>query len=419
MTTTLSKGGNAPLPAAPCHVTLTAARVGIDVCAVLLAQDGKVRGDDDLVFYNHPAQDGVRLTGATMIADLTAIPASVDRVVIVASTDPSVPDARFDAGSTPRADIRCGDVQLAFVPPPLLHGETAAVLVEIYRRAGAWKLRAVGQGWDTGLAGLATDFGVVVDEEAPAPPAVPRQGGGGGGGGEAPAPAISLSKVQQSAPGLVNLYKAAQVSLDKAGVMGRRAAVYLVLDHSASMHGFYRNGTMQHLAEQALGLSANLDDDGRVPLVFFSHRVDLVTEIGLDTYQGLIDHLHKGLDWGGTSYAPAMQAVIDHYRSSGATDPAFVIFQTDGEPSDRRATRELLRASSSLPIFWQFVGFGPGRNMRFLRSLDTLDGRVVDNAGYFGAGQHPLTRSDDDLYDCLMKEFPEWLATARTAGVIR
>lgn len=357
MTTTLSKGGNAPLPAAPCHVTLTAARVGIDVCAVLLAQDGKVRGDDDLVFYNHPAQDGVHLTGATMIADLTAIPASVDRVVIVASTDPSLPDARFDPGSTPRADIRCGDVQLAFVPPPLLHGETAAVLVEIYRRAGAWKVRAVGQGWDTGLAGLATDFGVVVDEEAPAPPAAPRQGGGGGGA--VPAPAISLSKVEQSAPGLVNLYKAAQVSLDKAGVMGRRAAVYLVLDHSASMHGFYRNGTMQHLAEQALGLSANLDDDGRVPLVFFSHRVDLVTEIGLDTYQGLIDRLHGGLDWGGTSYAPAMQAVIDHYRSSGATDPAFVIFQTDGEPSDRRGTRELLRASSSLPISGSSSGSDP------------------------------------------------------------
>ncbi|WP_079195013.1 VWA domain-containing protein [Streptomyces sp. CB02400] len=43
----------------------------------------------------------------------------------------------------------------------------------------------------------------------------------------------------------------------------------------------------------------------------------------------------------------------------------------------------------------------------------------MDNAGYFGAGQHPRRRSDADLYDRLMKEFPDWLVTARAAGVIR
>ncbi|MFJ3899423.1 VWA domain-containing protein [Streptomyces sp. NPDC090083] len=415
MTKTLAKGGNAPLLAGNRKVTLTARQTDIDVCAVLLSQDGKVRSDDDLVFYNHSAQDGVVLDGQSVSADLSVVPGAVDRIVIVASIDPQGPATHFNADNTPQAVIDSGSTQLTFMPPPFIHRETAAVLVEFYRRAGGWKVRAVGQGWDTGLAGLATDFGVVVDDDGSAPDAVTESSGPAG----APVPAISLEKVQRSAPGLVDLYKAAHVSLAKNRVVGQRAAVYLVLDHSGSMGGFYDDGTMQHLAEQALGLSANLDDDGTVPLVFFSHEVDLVTDISLGNYQGRVERLHTALDWGGTCYAPAMQAVVDHFQASGSSDPAFVIFQTDGDPFDRRETRELLRRVSSLPIFWQFVGFGLSRDLRFLRSLDTLGHRTVDNAGYFGAGQHPRRRSDADLYDRLMKEFPDWLVTARAAGVIR
>lgn len=74
------------------------------------------------------------------------------------------------------------------------------------------------------------------------------------------------------AAGLINLTKKAAVSLQKAGLTGQRAAVYLVLDHSGSMTGFYRGGDVQRLAEQALGLSANLDDDGSVPVVYFGSQ---------------------------------------------------------------------------------------------------------------------------------------------------
>lgn len=445
MSPMLAKGGNTPLPTARCTVTVAATAPGVatDVCAVLLAKDGKVRGDDDLVFYNHPAQDGVVLGGRSVLVDLPAVPASVDRIAIVASVDPTLPAAaHFTAADTPRAVIECGGVRIGFEPPPFTDRETAAVLVEIYRRDGAWKVRAVGQGWDTGLAGLATAFGIVVDDApaapapAPAPAPVPIPAPARAPiTAPAPAPvavpvpvtvpapvpaaAMSLEKVQRAAPGLVNLYKAAQVSLTKSGVMGQRAAVYLVLDHSGSMSRFYRDGTMQHLAEQVLGLSVNLDDDGTVPLMFFSNGVDLVADLNLENYRGRIERLHAPLDWGGTCYTPAMLAVIEHYQATGSRDPAFVVFQTDGEPFDRKATRELLRRSSALPIFWQFVGFGSSRDLRFLRSLDTLDRRTVDNAGYFAAGQQPAARSDADLYDRLMKEFPDWLKAARAAGVLR
>ncbi|MFG3286766.1 VWA domain-containing protein [Streptomyces sp. NPDC048111] len=448
MTQALTKGANAPLPSGRCTVTLTipltANHTGIDVCAVLLSRDGKVRGDDDLVFFNHPSQDGVTLTGRSVSADLSAIPATVDRIAIAASVDPQTPNAHFDAGTTPAAAVDSEGTRLTFTPPPFTHRETAVVLIELYRRAEGWKVRAVGQGWDTGLAGLATDFGVTVDDDGSAPqPATPAPEPNNGAPPTppptptaapsptpalapasstqptpTPSPAISLDKMQRSAPGLVNLYKAAHVALEKNGLAGRRAAVYLVLDHSASMSGFYRDGTVQHLAEQVLGLSANLDDDGTVPLVFFSHGVDLVADIGLDNHAGRVDTLHRSLDWGGTRFAPAMQAVIDHYRAGGSTDPAFVIFQTDGEPFDRKKTRELLRQAATLPIFWQFVGFGPARHLRFLRSLDTLDHRAVDNAGFFAAGQHPRTRPDGELYDLLMTEFPTWLRAAQSAGIL-
>lgn len=167
MTTSLSKGGNAVLPAAVCRVTLGSATTGIDVSAVLLGSDGKVRSDDDLVFYNHPSQDGIELSGQTIGADLAAVPVAVDRVAIVASIDPELPASHFDETNTPHATIECGSTRITFVPPPLTHRETVAVLVELYRRADSWKARAVGQGWDTGLAGLASDFGIVVDDPGP------------------------------------------------------------------------------------------------------------------------------------------------------------------------------------------------------------------------------------------------------------
>ncbi|MFI0199866.1 MULTISPECIES: TerD family protein [Streptomyces] len=172
-TSTLGKGGNAPLSAGIVRVTLTSPTTGIDVSAVLLGQDGKVRSDDDLVFYNHPSQDGVALEGQTAVVDLIAVPTTVDRIAVVASIDPELPAHHFDVGNTPQADIDSDGARLTFVPPPFTHRETVAVLIELYRRAGGWKTRAVGQGWDTGLAGLAADFGIVVDDPgtpSPKPP---------------------------------------------------------------------------------------------------------------------------------------------------------------------------------------------------------------------------------------------------------
>jgi hypothetical protein len=231
------------------------------------------------------------------------------------------------------------------------------------------------------------------------------------------ASAISLEKVAATAPTLVSLYKSAGVTLEKRGLRGERAAVYLVLDRSGSMRRFYRDGTVQHLAEQVLGLAAHFDDDGIVPLVFFSTEVD-THEIALGRHEGRVNTLHDSLGhMGRTYYEKAMRAVIDHYQASGATAPALVVFQTDGAPDNRTATTRLLTEASRLPLFWQFVGFGDD-SFAYLRRLDTLTGRAVDNAGFFAAGKEPRAVPDAELYDRLMAEFPDWLREARQAGIV-
>lgn len=233
-------------------------------------------------------------------------------------------------------------------------------------------------------------------------------------------PAISLAKVQEQAPGLVSLAKTAATSLEKKGLAGHRAAVYLVLDHSGSMDPHYRSGAVQKLADQALGLSVNLDDDGAVPTLFFSSDPSFLFTVKLGNYQGRVQHMHTQERWGGTQYAPAMNAVIRHYKEAGAADPALVIFQTDGDPQDRSAAETVLKDASKLPMFWSFVGFGD--ELGFLRKLDMLrvgfGGRKVDNASLFETGHAPLNVSDATLYDGIMHEYPTWLTDARAARII-
>ncbi|MFD3869564.1 vWA domain-containing protein [Streptomyces sp. NPDC058623] len=237
--------------------------------------------------------------------------------------------------------------------------------------------------------------------------------------------AIDLRKVRETAPALVNLYKSAGISLRKHGLEGSRAAVYLVLDHSGSMRPYYRDGSVQALADRVLGLSAHLDDDGRIPVVFFSTEVDAVEEITLGGHEGRIGAIAAGLGhMGRTSYDAAMEAVIDHYLDSGASEPALVVFQTDGGPSSKLAAERYLCKAARLPLFWQFVGFGNTRSGQFdfLRRLDELPvpaTRVVDNAGYFHAGPDPRAVADSELYDRLLGEFPAWLVAARAAGIVR
>ncbi|WP_399094511.1 TerD family protein [Streptomyces sp. BBFR2] len=183
------KGGNVPVTAGAVRIEL-GRRVApgapdVDASALLLTS-GRVRDDGDFVFYNQPvhASGAVRYEGKsqvgdvltdTLAADLTAVEGAVDTVVLAASADGGT------FGQVPGLCVRvldaAGGAELARFDCADATTETAFVLGELYRRQGGWKFRAVGQGYATGLAGLATDFGISVEAEpgpaAPAPAPAP------------------------------------------------------------------------------------------------------------------------------------------------------------------------------------------------------------------------------------------------------
>ncbi|MFF3544613.1 TerD family protein [Streptomyces platensis] len=232
----MTPGSNLPLSAVRVAVDVTAP-VRLDVSGLLLAADGKVRSDDDFVFYNQPAGPGVTHSAAagggdTITVDTAAVPDGIEKIVVTASLD--TPGATF-AGTEPTGTVRNADdgSVLASFTPPQLGTETALVVVEIYRRAGAWKVRAVGQGYANGLAGIATDFGVSVEEPAAAPqaPAAPGAAPQAPPAPPAPAPAAPAGQwgpptgapapvappapaAPAAAPGKINLDKG-RVSLQK------------------------------------------------------------------------------------------------------------------------------------------------------------------------------------------------------------
>ncbi|AQU68887.1 TerD family protein [Streptomyces niveus] len=180
MTHAMVKGSNVPLDAMAVRAVLRwtpgPGVPDVDASALLLGPEGRVRSDEDFVFYNQPRHpSGVvrRLPKKqvpegltdTVEADLAALDPSVDQVVLAASSDGAsfqyVHDLRillYDAG---QAD---GDPLAVFDVRPETGEETAVICGELYRRGSGWKFRAVGQGYPTGLIGLATAFGILVDE---------------------------------------------------------------------------------------------------------------------------------------------------------------------------------------------------------------------------------------------------------------
>ncbi|MFD7107377.1 TerD family protein [Streptomyces celluloflavus] len=231
----MTPGSNLPLTAARVAVDVTAP-VRLDVSGLLLTADGKVRSDDDFVFYNQPHGPGVTHTAAaggggdTITVDTAAVPAGIEKVVVTASLDAA--GATF-AGTEPTGTVRDADSGgvLASFTPPRLGAETALVVVELYRRNGVWKVRAVGQGYADGLAGIATDFGVSVEEPAapaaapapaapqapPAPPAAAPADQWGPPTG-APAPIAPPQPAAAPAPPAPPAPGAGRINLDKGRV---------------------------------------------------------------------------------------------------------------------------------------------------------------------------------------------------------
>ncbi|WP_406437885.1 CAP domain-containing protein [Streptomyces sp. NBC_01613] len=159
----LVPGGNMPLPDGAVTVRVPGP---FDVSALITDDGGKVRGDGDFVFYNQPSAPGTRLSGDTLTVDPPRLRSGATRVtVVISAAEPDTPLGRLPA-PTLHVSAQGGRTLARFAPPPPRQ-ETVLLLAEIYQRGGGWKLRALGQGYADGLAGLARDFGVdVLDDTA-------------------------------------------------------------------------------------------------------------------------------------------------------------------------------------------------------------------------------------------------------------
>jgi tellurite resistance protein TerA len=204
----LTQGANAPITGDSASVRIAwTAPTGVeaDVSAYLLTASGKVRGDQDMVFYNQPAGDSgaVRLATGSFDGALARLSDAIEKIVFCATIEEAMARGQTMAMLRDAAITVSDGADLRFAPTLAGATEAAMIFGELYRRGGQWKFRAVGQGFNGGLAPLARSFGIDVAEAEPADAAPPPPA-------EPPPAPVSLSKV--------TLEKASPtISLEKRG----------------------------------------------------------------------------------------------------------------------------------------------------------------------------------------------------------
>lgn len=178
MSATLAKGQNGPLAVSDVVISLQLTAPA-DLSALLVTEQGKVRTDADFVFYNQPSGPGVDLRpgpagqAASLAVSLPAVPADIDQIRAVITLDDA--NSNFGRFAPPTAIVSdAAGNQLFEYRIDGLDAESIVIALELYRRQGGWKVRAVGQGYAGGFAALVTDHGVQVDD-SPAPAAAPQQ----------------------------------------------------------------------------------------------------------------------------------------------------------------------------------------------------------------------------------------------------
>lgn len=247
---------------------------------------------------------------------------------------------------------------------------------------------------------------------------------------------------------MINLQKSqekAGIHLQKQGIdMDRlpNIRVGICLDVSGSMHGEFHHGHVQEALGHLMGLAMHLDKQDSAMEVFLfddsAHQIRAISPANAETYvENEILH-HHGI-WNGTSYAPVIHKVYQHYHpdkqhlhsAAAVTEhhsllgglfhrkkhqpsqevpanvdttvesPVLILFLTDGECNDHRHTQEALHASANLNIFWAFVGISHDSSL--LREF------AEESDAEFVALEH-IRVSDDEIFQSVVTpKFAEWL----------
>ncbi|MBZ5201587.1 VWA domain-containing protein [Planomicrobium chinense] len=214
--------------------------------------------------------------------------------------------------------------------------------------------------------------------------------------------------------------KTATIVLEKKKLTGVSARVGIVLDISGSMRKLYNEGVVQDVVERVLAVASQFDDDGELDVWVYDNEFSRLPAATEATFMGYVEKnilsnsgVHK---FGRNDEPKVMEDVIRKYtKQDPSGEPVFLVFINDG--GCKPGIKKFIVESSNQPIFWQFVGIGDS-NFDVLRRLDTMEGRVVDNANFFHLDDISQV-SDAELYDQLLNEFPMWLKEAKGKGILK
>ena len=409
----------------------------IDFTCFGLDVNRKISDDRYVVFYNQRSSPNLEVqlqqqTNKSIFKiDLEKMPTTLPFLVFTATIDGPQMMSQIYGGSFLVKENGQSILEYAFESNDF-NKEKAIIIGEIYYKS-LWRVGTIGKGFDGGLGALLTSFGGEIVEEPSMTVAA--------------APIQTLStvnekkvllekKMQKEAPHLIDLSKKAQISLEKVGLQQHVAKVALCLDISGSMSTLYKTGKIQHFVERILALATRFDDDGEIDIFLFGRNAYEAGELTISNNRHYVKELLRKYPLeGSTYYSNVIKKIRAHYIGSSVQrkkpirqdSPVYVMFVTDGDTFDADKTTKQIVNASYEPIFWQFMAideskrgiFGKASSSQFkyLKHLDTLKGRYIDNAGFFSV-QDPALIPDDELYDLLMSEYPQWVKEAKEKGLL-
>jgi len=417
----------------------------IDISCFGLDANDKLSNEDYMIFYNQKISPQNEITlnindkESTFLLNLSKLPTSINKLVFTAAIDDSANQAMNALTSL---DFTMNE-HIFKVTGADFNQEKAIMITEIYIKDGVWRLNANGQGFKGGLADLLTYFGGTAAEATPASAPVVSQ--------PVSVKKVSLEKrFEDKAPKLVNLAKIATVSLEKNNLSKVKAKTAFIIDASGSMMGQYTKGQVQEVVNRMFPLGVHFDDDEELETWAFALHSKKMSNVTFSNYEKYVTTEDSGwqnwmrqLNSSYNNEPTVIRDVITHFTGLVAPElkteksgffsskvvnsnefapaitsktPIFVLFISDGGVSKNAEIEFLIKWSSTLPIFWQFIGIG-GSSYGALEKIDDMPGRHIDNADFFSIDDlKQLTEAQ--LYDRMMTEFPKWLEGAHAKRMI-
>lgn len=417
-----------------------------DFCCFGIDKSGILSDDRYMIFYNQTSSPDNEINFVSgnnfskFYINLSKLPLEIDKLVFTASIDGNGTMGEISKHSFYLSQNN--NIQISMeLSGSDFQAEKAIISIEIYRKDG-WRIAAVAKGFNGGLPALLAAFGGtetlsdspenknISPDQSSQPDSADKCRKSEEELTRKVMGKISLSKDKVNLEKhVVNLSKCIVDLSKKSGVdLGSaKAKVVVVLDYSGSMGSLYSNGTVQRTISRLVPLGLTFDDNGSIDVYLFQNDYRKLADLNLLNYENYVKDVisTSGYAMGGTSYAPVLRAIIEggSYKQSGFLgfgrktvttesivdngDATFILFITDGENSDRSATDKIIKKSSDMNVFIQFIGIGSA-GFGYLKKLDDIPGRKRDNTGF--SEMKDLDKADDnELYTNVLKQFSGWL----------